>query len=324
MRWWLATLAWACSKPQASPVPELPTATAEACVRWLEPRQTGTLQTAQLSEVSGLAVSRRLPGVLWLHNDSGHKPCLWAVDGGGTLLASFRLKHQPHHDWEDLALGRCSADRLPTDRACLYLADTGDNARSRSFAHVLRWPEPERLPELAAGPTPSRPPRTKITEAEVDTFPFRYPAGPEDVEALAVLPDARVILIGKRTDGRPPVFRLALQPGAVLEAELLGFLDVRRQAVRTGHTVEVTAADLTSDGRWLLLRTYGHTLVFDLGGVLRASAADAEPALAAAQAVVVPSVVDGPTEAIAWDPRGGFWQLAEGGGAGIWRIACGR
>lgn len=326
MRWWLAIVAVtaACGRPHASTEQALPTATAEACVRWLEPRQTGTLQAAQLSEVSGIAASHRLSGVLWLHNDSGHKASLWAVDAGGTLLASFRLKHQPHHDWEDLALGRCSAQSLPDARACLYLADTGDNARARSFVHVLRWPEPDRLPDAAAGPTPSRPPRTKIAEDHVDTFTFSYPDGPEDVEALAVMPDARLILIGKRTDGQPPVFRLTLQPGALLRAELLGFLDVRQPSARLGHAVEVTAADLTSDGRWLLVRTYAHTWVFDLGAALHAAPQEAAVQVAAARAIAVPSVVDGAIEAVAWDPEGGFWQIAEGSGAGIWRIGCAR
>ncbi|MFK8015727.1 MAG: hypothetical protein AB8G17_09840, partial [Gammaproteobacteria bacterium] len=38
------------------------------------PERVGTLKDRKLLEVSGIAPSRRRPGLLWVHNDSGSKP----------------------------------------------------------------------------------------------------------------------------------------------------------------------------------------------------------------------------------------------------------
>lgn len=45
----------------------------------LEARRTGTFADRRLDESSGVAVSRRNPGVLWTHND-GPRPVLYATD----------------------------------------------------------------------------------------------------------------------------------------------------------------------------------------------------------------------------------------------------
>src|SRR5690606_23341674 len=41
----------------------------------------------ELSETSGIAVSRGQEGVLWTHTDSGTEPVLYALDGAGRILA---------------------------------------------------------------------------------------------------------------------------------------------------------------------------------------------------------------------------------------------
>ena len=46
-------------------------------------------------EASGLALSRRHPGLLWTHNDSGHATELFAVDASGTLQGRVRVP-DPH------------------------------------------------------------------------------------------------------------------------------------------------------------------------------------------------------------------------------------
>jgi hypothetical protein len=47
------------------------------------------------AEASGLALSRRTPGIIWSHNDSGHDAVLYALGSNGALyLASqgWRLR----------------------------------------------------------------------------------------------------------------------------------------------------------------------------------------------------------------------------------------
>ena len=51
------------------------------------PRETGRIRVRNLGEVSGLAVSRKNPDVIWVHNDGGRKQ-VFAVTTSGMLSPS--------------------------------------------------------------------------------------------------------------------------------------------------------------------------------------------------------------------------------------------
>ena len=142
-----------------------------------------------LREASGLAVSRTQPGVLWAHNDSGDKPVLYAIDQKGTLLAKVAVLDAEAMDWEDIAGGPCPEDGATTH--CLYIADTGNNSRAREVLTIYIVDEPS-----ISGADPGRPLTVKAR-----AFRFRYPDGPEDTEAIAVLPNGDVTIVSK---GRTP------------------------------------------------------------------------------------------------------------------------
>lgn len=50
-------------------------AASSVCDRFSQGEREGHIQDVTLDEVSGIVASRRHPGVLWAHNDSGHGPC---------------------------------------------------------------------------------------------------------------------------------------------------------------------------------------------------------------------------------------------------------
>src|SRR5688572_31114856 len=77
-----------------------------------------------LSEASGAALSRRTPGVIWSHNDSG-QPLLHALDAAGQSRGRVRIPKATGEDWEDISVAACSGG------SCLYVADIGDNNRAR-------------------------------------------------------------------------------------------------------------------------------------------------------------------------------------------------
>src|SRR4029079_15941055 len=54
----------------------------------------------ELTESSGLAVSRRNPGLLWSHNDSGSAAVLFALDTTGATRGRVRVPVNTR-DWED-------------------------------------------------------------------------------------------------------------------------------------------------------------------------------------------------------------------------------
>jgi hypothetical protein len=297
--------------------PDLATGPSPVCKAWGKPLSTGAILGSELREASGIAASRRHPGILYLHDDGNeNKGRIVAVDGTGKLRGWFKLKSVPDIDWEDIAVGACSREQVVAGASCLYLADTGDNNHDRTQVHILRTMEPEAMPaEIGDKPI-------KIKEKDVEVFAFTYPDGPQDVEALAVLPDSRVILMTKRDDGLAHVFRLTLAPGTGTVVEPMGTLDVREPPMVVGHPVRVTAADLTADGRQLLVRTYGRVLLFDVGLALQG------PASADALRDARRTLLDGGDmkhcEAITWDPSGGFWQVAEGANPPLWHVGCGK
>jgi hypothetical protein len=216
---------------------------------------TGTLPPV-LAESSGLAVSRTQPGVYWSHNDSGDGPNLYAIDLTGKLLATFKVDGAEARDWEDISAGPCIGDPGPPAAAapavCLYLADIGDNDGKRPFLTVYVVAEP-RLDALS---------RTIASRS----FRYRYPDGPDNAEAFAVLPDGDATIVTKGGRGSIAFFRLrrepiarALSSGEVLTAEYAGDSGIRPNP-RVG--LLATGADVSPDGTTLAVRTYYEVFFF--------------------------------------------------------------
>jgi len=202
-----------------------------------------------LRETSGVAESRRTPGVYWSHNDSGRDPELFAVGADGRHLGRMTVTGASNGDWEDIASGPCP-DGGP---ACLYLSDTGNNDKKRK--HVSLWVFPE--------PDPGARATAKATE-----YRARFPGEPTDVEAIFVLPDGRVYLVSKGNNDPVILFRwpTPLQPGQTAT------LDSVRQLERKPDQVgdRVTGASATPDGKWVAVRSYAALAIYRTADLLGA------------------------------------------------------
>lgn len=139
----------------------------DRCPSYAGPMPLAVLPAA-LDELSGLAASRRHPGVLYAHNDSANTTVFFALDEGGRLVAEVRLAGADSEDLEAIAIGPC-----PAAASCIYLGDIGDNDRERVEYAVYVVPEPE---SLSASPV----------EVSATRFPFVYPDGPHNAETLVV------------------------------------------------------------------------------------------------------------------------------------------
>lgn len=218
----------------------------------------GSVSNPRVREASGLAPSLRRPDLLWVLNDSGNSPDLFAVTTNGADAGVVRVEGPDNEDWEDLASFRL--DGAPH----LLVADCGDNPgfRGECLLHVV--PEPG-LP----GPAAVRP---------AWTLRYRYEDGPRDCESVAV--DAargRVLLLSK-DDRTPVLYELPLRPAdaaAVQTARRIGELRTipppvpgmaRGILARIGSLT--TAMDLAPDGRRLAVLTYEHAYLLecDAGG----------------------------------------------------------
>lgn len=188
----------------------------------------------EVAESSGLAVSRRTPGVIWSHNDSGNDAVLFALDTTGRLRGRVRVPVRTR-DWEDISAARCPAGD------CLYLADIGDNRQSRASVQIYRVPEP------APGDT---------VTATPEMFDATYADGAHNAEAMFVAGADLFVVTRDRSAGvyratiaasgsRRLVFQRVGELGleAVTDAE--AFRNGTSVVVRTSHeAVFYRTADL--------------------------------------------------------------------------------
>jgi hypothetical protein len=215
----------------------------------------GLLLDERLGEVSGLAASRRHEDLLWVHNDGGGGPFLYALGPRGGLRGVLEVEGVINTDWEDMAAFTLDGEHY------LLVADTGDNGGLRHTLQLHVVAEPGTIAETASQPA-------------AWSIAFRWPDGPRDCEAVAVdVANERILLVSKKR--RPPqVFSLPLRPlgDTVQVAELIGTLagvpepsEAERQANpgRPSLRGQVTAADLSPDGRRLAVLTYEEVLVYE-------------------------------------------------------------
>ena len=233
-------------------------ATAPAAAQFTDPADAGLLESPPRLEASGLAVSRRSPEVLWIHDDSGGAASLYAVTTTGKRVGTLQLQGVHNEDWEDIASYRHDG------KAWLLVADTGDNDAIRPMVllHLVEEPALEKLT-----------PDTELRVRPTRTLRVRYPEGPRDCESVAVDPVEGAIYLLTKRDDPPRLYRVSLaDPGsAISEAKfvctvpaIIGKTSVDDFIKRiVGKKFSwPTAMDFSADGRTAVVLTYGEPLVF--------------------------------------------------------------
>lgn len=184
----------------------------------------------EIDEASGLAASRKTPGILYTHNDSGGQPIVYVINHKAMLAARIYLEGVKNRDWEDIAVGPDPVSR----QSCVFVGDIGDNNGKHKSVKVYRFAEPE-LMDTTIVVTP-------------DIIEIVYEDGPRDAEALFVDPiSGDICIISKREDEvhfyRVPYPYSLSQPNTALhEASLPMSM--------------VVAADIDAKGKIILVKTY--------------------------------------------------------------------
>jgi hypothetical protein len=207
--------------------------------------QSGRFENPNLVESSGVAVSRRYPGVLWSLNDSGNPAWFFATDTLGRDRGTFAVTGATNFDWEALALARCGSSD------CLYIGDTGDNRQARSSVRLYRVPEPR--PSSRAGDVQAT--------AAAEKLEVRYPDGPHDVEALYVDQVGDSYLITKGASGSVSLYRIPSSAWKVGHALARPLARLPIDAAWLGGTL-VTDAALAPGGQRVAVRTYQTVFLF--------------------------------------------------------------
>lgn len=202
--------------------------------------------------MSGLAPSRIHKDILWVINDGGNGEKLIAMGTDATRVATFTLKGVKNTDWEDLASFKLNGKNY------LLIADTGDNGGIRKTLQILVFEEPKSL-------------KDGQTLEPAWTYDFKWPDGARDCESVAVdAAKGEVLLISKKRVP-PELFRLPLQPNsksvvATKIGELPGIEqpdtnEMERNPVYGRYRSQITAADLSPNGRVLIVLNY-HAVYF--------------------------------------------------------------
>lgn len=190
----------------------------------------GVIRDAQVTESSGLVISRLNADVAYTVNDSGNDSIVYTIRlSDGALVGRTTV----YADWQDVEAVSIDGD------GTLWIADVGDNETNRDHVSVYSLPEP------GIGDHVRTP----------DVYDVRYADGPSDVETMLVNPRTGAkYLVSKRADGGR-VYRLPkLRRNGEVEARPL------RQKVAQF----VTDGGITPDGKTAVLRSHGHAHYYDV------------------------------------------------------------
>jgi hypothetical protein len=208
------------------------------------------IESAAITEASGLAVSPKNAALLWVINDSGGSTDLHLMGLKGEDRGSIKVEGVANRDWEDLS--SFTLDGI----AYLLIADTGDNYAKHDSSTLLIVREPV-LPDagkkLEGVVTPER------------AIHFKFEGGAVDCESVAV--DAisgKIILLSKRT--QPPqvyVLPLGISAAGIQIARRIGQTTVESPAgpaLPFGN--QPTGLDLSPDGSMAAVVTYYGVFLF--------------------------------------------------------------
>jgi len=192
--------------------------------------RTGLLPR-EIAEASGVAISRKHPGILWVHNDDA-PVILFATDSTGAIKGRVRVPGIKKADAEDIAIAPCNG------QSCVYIGDIGDNRHTRTDRAIYRVPEPAPTDSITAVP---------------ERFPFALPGRSDDAEALFIQPGGALYLVTKGRSGPVTIYQFADLHATRLQQPTPVF-QLTRGLVQLPEMV--TGAGSTSDGKTIVIRTY--------------------------------------------------------------------
>lgn len=204
------------------------------------------LSDTAINELSGLAASRKYPGLLWGHNDSGDVARIFAINPKGDTVATVNFEGLDARDWEDMtAAGQY-----------LYIGDIGDNASVNENIKVYRLREPDFNPDKLNQEITLKP-------QGWETMTLNYPDGAHNAEALAATPDGRLLIVSKSNkESNFYQLKRAWSDGQIATLEKI-FDKV--QIGETGLLTKlVTGGEMSPDGRELAIVTYAQVYQYDM------------------------------------------------------------
>jgi hypothetical protein len=205
--------------------------TAPSAAQTVKPLVLGNLATDKIKEASGITSSVPLKDCYWTLNDSGNKPEVYLLNNKAQLISTFKLEGAHNRDWEDIAEG-IGPEK---GKYYVYVADIGDNAGIRSHIRIYRFREPETKPA------------EHVTIAP-DVLSLEFPNSPRDAESLMIDPISKQIYIFSKREKEISLYKAA--PLFFKDGDKVTL----QKLIKLPYTW-VTAADMSKDGRHIVIKT---------------------------------------------------------------------
>ena len=211
-----------------------------------EPVERAKLQDKSIDELSGLAASRRYPGLLWGHNDSGDTARIFAINADGETVATVNFTGLEARDWEDMTFAG----------GWIYVAEIGDNFEVNENIKIYRLHEPDLNPDKLGQDI-------DLKKGSWETMTLSYPDGARNAETLAATPDGHLLIVSKNK--KSSNFYALKRPWSNGQVAVLDKIFENLDIGETGWLTRlVTGGDLSPDGRELTIITYAQLYQFDL------------------------------------------------------------
>jgi hypothetical protein len=205
----------------------------------VQPQILGKVSSPAITEASGIAASKTLPGHFWTHNDSGNQPEVFLLDNKGELVSTIHLEGVKNRDWEDIAEG---AGPIP-NKQYVYVGDIGNNARLDIHTRIYRFPVPTPVPAANVNIKP-------------DVLNIVFPDDPRDAETLMIDPISSCLYVVSKREKAVGIYKAAV----------LNFKDgdkVTLEKVGTVPYTWITAGDISRDGHHIVIKDKNHIYAWD-------------------------------------------------------------
>lgn len=217
---------------------------AATCAKWNIATEIGLLPHKEISESSGLQISKKIKDRIYHVNDSGDGPFFYITNYQGKNLKTIKVENFYPVDVEELTIA--SYDN--TDY--IVIADTGDNLHIRDSVALYFIEEKESYPD-------------KVFPSHI--MNIKYPKGEKkNVEALAYHPSGDIYIFSKEENIRAAkafplsIFKIKKEAFSLRQkevvAEFVGMLDLPSLQPNENWLGQIaTGLDIDEGGNWLLL-----------------------------------------------------------------------
>ncbi len=213
-------------------------------VQYGKPEIVGTIKSGEITESSGLVVSKCQKNVFWTHNDSGDNAFIFALDAKGEKLGTWKVKEAKNIDWEDIA-----AIKNADGKCFLYIGDIGNNVRVRGEFTIYLVKEPP-VSDADKNSGRKNPSETETAQA----IKFDYPDTRHDAETLLVHPNTgEIYILSKRLQGASGVYKLSKNYSLEKINRLEKIADFTVPAIPNGF---LTGGDISPDGKRVVICDY--------------------------------------------------------------------